>query len=575
MTAAISLTSIPAATPCTLPAPAADAFPEALVRTPHWVGWKWGTRDGKRTKIPVNPHTGKNASSADPATWADFATARTFAQRHAYGLGFMLAPPFVGIDLDHCRDPATGELSTLGGSVLGELDTYAEVSISGTGIKAIAYGEKPGKRCRRNGLELEIYGGKRLFALTGQRLDDAPMQINDCQDAIDHIYTSAFGQTDPAPSAPAPAFAPTDDDRAVLDWLATYRPKFAPLWAGDTSAYNHDASAADQALCNMLAFRTGDENRVDSLFRQSGLYREKWERGDYRHATISKAMQQRRFFAPSTPTRSTVDSPPKTDDSPPWTDASPAPDLAALQQENARLRAELAAEREHRAAVHRVLANKHQTPTERIIAYALVFEVHSAASRGKAAPDDPEARPVNCTAIGDTYGFGHQTVSANITRLDQRGQLRKVTSKQIARNGTEIAVVLPGDSPLESLRAIATWQRPEGTKHVGGNGKRCSACGSENTRREVRIVCDDCGHVSKPLSAPAPVAAEETRGESWGAIMGLAPTRSTVDTPPEPEATPAPALSTVGGGYRPVGRRHQQHVERPRVRCGHPPPPRG
>ncbi len=140
----------------TLPIPEAGAFPTALVRTPHWVGYTWENRDGKRTKIPKNPHTDKNASSTDPATWADFATARAFALRHGYGLGFMLAPPFVGVDLDKCRDPATEELSTLGASVLGELDTYAEVSVSRTGVKAIAYGEKPGDRCRRNGLELEF-----------------------------------------------------------------------------------------------------------------------------------------------------------------------------------------------------------------------------------------------------------------------------------------------------------------------------------------------------------------------------------------------------------------------------------
>jgi primase-polymerase (primpol)-like protein len=166
------------------------------------VGYAWEVRDGTRTKVPKNPHTGRNGSTTAPATWADFPTARAFALRHGYGLGFMLAPPFVGIDLDDCRDAATGALSTLAVSVLGELDTYAEVSISGTGIKAIAYGEKPGTRCRRNGLSLEIYSEKRLFALTGQRLTDAPLQINDCQDAVNHIYRATFGATAPAPTPP-------------------------------------------------------------------------------------------------------------------------------------------------------------------------------------------------------------------------------------------------------------------------------------------------------------------------------------------------------------------------------------
>jgi hypothetical protein len=547
-----------------LPAPDASAFPDALTRTPHWVGYTWVLRDGKRTKVPKDAHTGRNASTTNPATWTNFSTARAFCLRHGYGLGFMLAPPFVGIDLDHCRDAATGELSTLAVSVLANLDTYAEVSVSGTGVKAIAYGEKPGVRCRKNGLELEMYSEKRLFALTGQRLDDAPRQVNDCQDYLNHLYTTAFGETAPAPGVP-PAFVTTDDDRAVLDWLTTYNPKFGPLWAGDTSAYGGDHSAADQALCNMLAFRTGDENRVDGLYRQSGLYRAKWERGDYRRATVTKAMRQSRFFTPPSPPRSTVDRPPVPDDV--------GPNLAALRQENARLREALAAERDHRAAVHAVITNKSMTPAEKLIAYALVFEVASVASLGKTSEADPAARPVNCTEIGKLIGMKHAAVSANITRFEQRGQLQKVTVPKATRDGKkfpEIAVRLPGETVLENLRAVATWQRPEGTKHVGGAGNRCSACGSENTHREVRIVCDDCGHVSKPLKATTPAPTEDTRDETWGTIMGVTPPRSTVD---RPEATPAPDLATVGADGAPPPDDRNPTVERPRVVSRPTPPP--
>ncbi len=557
--------------PVTLPAPTADAFPDALTGTSQWVGYAYPLVDGKRTKVPKDPHTGRNASTTDPATWADFHTARAFALRHGYGLGFMLAPPFVGIDLDHCRDAATGELSTLGLSVLSNLDTYAEVSVSGTGIKAIAYGSKPGERCRKNGLELEIYSGKRLFALTGQRLDDAPLQINDCQDALDHIYTAAFGRPDPAPSPVAPAFVTDDDDRTVIDWLTTYNPKFAPLWAGDTGAYNGDQSAADQALCNLLAFRTGDENRVDRLFRLSGLCREKWERGDYRHRTITKAMQQRRFFTPPSPPRSTVDRPPAPDD-------QIHPNLAALRQENTRLRAELAAERDHRNAVHAVITNKGMTPAEKLIAYALVFEVASVASRGEVSAADPETRPVNCTAIGQHIGMGHAAVSANIKRFAARGQLRAVTTPKATTDGKtfpEIAVRLPGETVIENLRTVATWTRPEGTPHVGGAGNRCPSCNSTSikTAIETKTVetiirsCADCGHVHtqtrRTIGIPKTTysfheATDVPTMLDLAAMRGEAP-RSTVD---RPEATPAPDLATLGVN---ADADANPTVERPRV----------
>lgn len=84
----------------------------------------------------------------------------------------------------------------------------------------------------------------------------------------------------------------TLDDQTLLELAhkAQNGATFGRLWAGDTSEYRDDQSAADLALCVMLAFWTGkDEARIDSLFRQSGLYRQKWERDEYRERTIRRA----------------------------------------------------------------------------------------------------------------------------------------------------------------------------------------------------------------------------------------------------------------------------------------------
>ena len=76
--------------------------------------------------------------------------------------------------------------------------------------------------------------------------------------------------------------------------------KFTALWSGDTSFYASQ-SEADLALCCLLAFWTGgDYERIDRLFRQSGLYREKWERDDYREQTIHKAYENTTEFYEST-----------------------------------------------------------------------------------------------------------------------------------------------------------------------------------------------------------------------------------------------------------------------------------
>jgi primase-polymerase (primpol)-like protein len=57
--------------------------------------------------------------------------------------------------------------------------------------------------------------------------------------------------------------------------------KFERLWNGSTAGYESQ-SEADMALCCLLAFWTGnDESRMDRLFRESGLYREKWDEVHY------------------------------------------------------------------------------------------------------------------------------------------------------------------------------------------------------------------------------------------------------------------------------------------------------
>ena len=69
------------------------------------------------------------------------------------------------------------------------------------------------------------------------------------------------------------------------------------LWNGDISAYGNDDSRADSALCAHLAYWTNsDPVRIDRLFRSSSLYREKWDRDDYRERTISGAIETSRSY---------------------------------------------------------------------------------------------------------------------------------------------------------------------------------------------------------------------------------------------------------------------------------------
>src|SRR5699024_905863 len=52
---------------------------------------------------------------------------------------------------------------------------------------------------------------------------------------------------------------------------------------------------ADQALCNLIAPYTQDYEQIDRIFSNSGLYRDKWDREDYKINTIEKAVYDRGF----------------------------------------------------------------------------------------------------------------------------------------------------------------------------------------------------------------------------------------------------------------------------------------
>src|SRR5262249_26326590 len=63
-------------------------------------------------------------------------------------------------------------------------------------------------------------------------------------------------------------------------------------WEGEGARYPSQ-SEADMALVGILAFYTGwNIEQLERLIVRSGLYRDKWDRDDYRLATIEKVLDQ-------------------------------------------------------------------------------------------------------------------------------------------------------------------------------------------------------------------------------------------------------------------------------------------
>jgi len=275
-------------------APPADvsSIPRILRDRPVWVCWHVEIRNGKETKVPLDSRTGRHASVSDPETWADFATALDAARRNGWGIGYVFTADdgLTGVDLDRCLHPQTGTLAAWARVVLVLLNSYCEVSPSGTGVKVFLRGTLREGAGRRRG-PVEVYSAGRFFTVTGQRLTDFPADVCDRQAELDALMRQLFPPA-AAPAAAAMTGPAIADDHELIERAIRARngADFERLWRGDTSGYPSH-SEADLALVSHLAFWTGrDPERIDRLFRQSALYRDKWNRADYRGRTIGQVL---------------------------------------------------------------------------------------------------------------------------------------------------------------------------------------------------------------------------------------------------------------------------------------------
>jgi putative DNA primase/helicase len=280
---------------------------DVLKERDQWAAWRWEERGGKWTKPPIDPARGRYARNNDPDTWGSFEEAlRRMREDRLPGIGFIFHPDdgLAGVDLDGCRDPGTGEVEVWALEIVGGLDSYAEVSPTGTGLKVFLSGDLPSGR-RRKG-SIEMYDRGRFFTTTGHLLAGGPATVNERQEELSRLHSRVFGpekavRTGSSADKTAAGMSLSDSELIDRAMRAANGEKFARLWAGDTSQYaspgNEGRSEADLALCSLLAFWCGpEEERIDRLFRESGLYRQKWDRPDYRSLTLAVALDREEFW---------------------------------------------------------------------------------------------------------------------------------------------------------------------------------------------------------------------------------------------------------------------------------------
>lgn len=262
-----------------------ENIPQELQGVSNWVCWTGSD------KIPKNPHTGGNAQSNNPSTWGTFQQAIDACEKYRFdGLGFMFdaKSKYFGVDLDKCLDKVD-----FCDEFVETLQSYAEISKSGTGLHIICKGKLP-EGSRRKG-NVEMYSSGRYFICTGNLYNPAYNTIRDCTEPIKILHSKYLDSS--VPKADVRRAVVVDlDDQEVIDKARSCKTGqlFNLLYSGDWQGVYTSQSEADLALCNQLAFWTGrNEAQMDRLFRSSGLYRKKWDtrRGSdtYGNITISKA----------------------------------------------------------------------------------------------------------------------------------------------------------------------------------------------------------------------------------------------------------------------------------------------
>lgn len=180
-----------------------------------WVAWQTELRPrGKKpTKVPYKPGSRSRAMADKPETWGTRAQAeaRALTLPKPYGtggVGLELGPlsdgrHLSGIDLDTCRDPETGAIAGWAQAIIDWLDTYTEVSPSGTGVKLFCLHTEADRDRLRRALgmtttgdwkhgatwsrktetghppAIEVHLSNRYFAVTDQILDGCTDELRE------------------------------------------------------------------------------------------------------------------------------------------------------------------------------------------------------------------------------------------------------------------------------------------------------------------------------------------------------------------------------------------------------------
>jgi hypothetical protein len=148
-----------------------------------------------------------------------------------------------------------------------------------------------------------MYDSERFFTVTGEHVSGTPTTIESRAEELEKLHAEIFGEGTPNDGSNEPQpptfcnASQTLSDEEILQKARSAKngEKFRSLFDYGRIEEYPSHSEADLALVALLSYWTDDARRIDRLFRQSALFREKWDekRGSrtYGEQTIQKALR--------------------------------------------------------------------------------------------------------------------------------------------------------------------------------------------------------------------------------------------------------------------------------------------
>lgn len=230
------------------------------------------------------------------------------------GLGIGMWGKLCGIDIDHCVE--YGVISEQAQVIIDFFDSYAELSMSGTGIHILFlceeqykdadkyYTKLNKKHLKEKGATgmggLEFYQGfhdHRYLTLTGNKVHDMNKEFVSGEDV--KAFLNAFFYRPPATTVNVEFDSSDAEDQAWIKWaLFEKKPtKLIECWFKTPTGSGGTESEDDFIFMNELSFWCNHNAKVmKTVFESSRYYKakdakhlKKWSRKDYCETLINKA----------------------------------------------------------------------------------------------------------------------------------------------------------------------------------------------------------------------------------------------------------------------------------------------